>query len=208
MKYKAVFFDLDGTLMDTSEGVLAGGRYAMEKVGIEIPADARWDLFIGPPLGDCFRISFGIRDDKEVELLCQAYHDYYDSEGRFLAKFYPGILDVLEELKKRGYILGIASMKNEDQVQLMCKHFGMDKYFNEQLGIDLTGTMTKADLLKEGFRRQHLEAKDCVLIGDTYLDVRGAQGAGCDCIKANWGFGFKADEPDSISDPLEILDLV
>ena len=42
MKYKAVFFDLDGTLMDTSEGVLAGGRYAMEKVGIEIPADARW----------------------------------------------------------------------------------------------------------------------------------------------------------------------
>ena len=208
MKYKAVFFDLDGTLMDTSEGVFGGGRYAMETVGVPIPADAKWDIFIGPPLGDCFRFSFGVTDEELVEKLCEAYHEYYMREGRFLAKFYPGILDVLKELKKRGYKLGIASMKNEDLVQAMCRHFKVDGYFTEQLGIDLMGTMTKSDLVEEGFRRMGLEAKDCVLVGDTGTDVKGAQDAGCDCIKVNWGFGFKSDEPGSISRPEEILDLV
>ena len=208
MKYKAVFFDLDGTLMDTSEGVFGGGRYAMETVGVEIRPDAKWNIFIGPPLGDCFRLTFGVRDDETVEKLCEAYHEYYMREGRFLANFYPGILDVLKTLKERGYLLGIASMKNEDLVQAMCRHFGVDGYFTEQLGIDLMGTMTKGDLLKEGFRRHGLEAKDCVLVGDTNMDVKGARDAGCDCIKVNWGFGFKKDEPDTISRPEEILDLV
>ncbi len=208
MKYKAVFFDLDGTLMDTSEGVFGGGRYAMEKVGIPIQADAKWNLFIGPPLGDCFRITFGVRDEQKIPLLCEAYHEYYMRKGRFLAKFYPGIPEVLKTLKGRGYTLGIASMKNEDLVQAMCRHFKVDDYFTEQLGIDLTGTMTKADLLREGFRRLGLNASECVLVGDTQTDVRGATEAGCDCIKVNWGFGFSSDEPDSISDPLQILDLV
>ncbi len=208
MRYKAVFFDLDGTLMDTSEGVFGGGRYAMEKVGLEIKADAKWNIFIGPPLGDCFRLTFGVRDDETIRQLCEAYHEYYMEKGRFLAKFYPGMLDVLKELKARGHILGIASMKNEDLVQAMCRHFNVDGYFSEQLGIDLVGTMTKADLLRKGFKRQNLNAKDCVLIGDTMMDVNGALGAGCDYIKVNWGFGFKKDEPDSISNPLEILDLV
>ena len=180
----------------------------MDKLGLDIPADARWDLFIGPPLGDCFRLTFGISDDKTVEKLCEAYHEYYMETGRFLAKFYPGILEVLNTLKERGYILGITSMKNEDLVQAMCRHFDVDKYFTEQLGIDLTGTMTKGALLKEAFRRQNLKPSECVLVGDTDTDVRGANEAGCDCIKVNWGFGFKKDEPDSISDPLEILNLV
>lgn len=208
MKYKGVFFDLDGTLMDTSEGVLSGGRYAMEKVGIEIPKDAKWNLFIGPPLGDCFRITFGIRDEEKITLLCEAYHEYYMEKGRFLAKFYPGILEVLKTLKERGHVLAITSMKNEDLVQAMCKHFKVDGYFDEQLGIDLMGTMTKADLLREGFRRLGLKPEECVLIGDTSIDAKGAADAGCACIKANWGFGFKKDDPDSISNPLEILNLV
>lgn len=208
MKYKAVFFDLDGTLMDTSEGVFGGGRYAMETVGVEIPSDAKWNIFIGPPLGDCFRLSFGVKDEDTVEKLCEAYHEYYMREGRFLAKFYPGILDVLETLKQRGYKLGIASMKNEDLVQAMCKHFGVDKYFSQQLGIDLMGTMTKGDLLKEGFKRLGLKPQECVLVGDTDTDVRGAKEAGCDCIKVNWGFGFTSDEKGSISKPEEILNLV
>ena len=208
MKYKGVFFDLDGTLMDTSEGVFAGGRYAMEKVGLEIPYVPNWNVFIGPPLGDCFRITFGIRDEEKIEQLCEAYHDFYMREGQFLAKFYPGMVDVLRTLKERGHILGIASMKNEDLVQAMCRHFGVDEYFSVQLGIDLTGTMTKADLLKKGFSMMGLKAKDCVLIGDTKTDVRGADEAGCECIKVNWGFGFGADEKDAISTTSEILNLV
>lgn len=208
MKYKAVFFDLDGTLMDTSDGIFAGGRYAMEKVGIPIPKIEDWNVFIGPPLGDCFRLTFGIKDEDIIRQLCKAYHEFYMKEGRFRAHFYPGILEVAKELKKRGYVLGIASMKNEDLVQEMCKHFKVDDLFDVQLGIDLVGTMTKADLLKDGFRRLGLSASDSVLVGDTAIDAKGAQQAGCDCIRVNWGFGFKPGEEGTISSPYDILDLV
>ena len=208
MRYKAVFFDLDGTLMDTSDGIFAGGRYAMEKVGIPIPEIDDWNVFIGPPLGDCFRLTFGIRDEDKIRQLCEAYHDFYMREGRYRAHFYPGILEVARELKKRGHVLGIASMKNEDLVQEMCKHFKVDDLFDVQLGIDLIGTMTKADLLKEGFRRLGLPASECVLVGDTTIDARGAQQAGCDCIRVSWGFGFKPGDDGTINSPDDILSLV
>ena len=208
MRYKAVFFDLDGTLMDTSDGIFAGGRYAMEKVGIPIPEIEDWNVFIGPPLGDCFRLTFGIKDEDKIRQLCEAYHEFYMKEGRFRAHFYPGILEVAKELKKRGHVLGIASMKNEDLVQEMCKHFKVDDLFDVQLGIDLIGTMTKADLLQEGFKRLGLSASDCVLIGDTAIDARGAQQAGCNCIRVSWGFGFKPGEEGTINSPYDILSLV
>ena len=208
MKYRSVFFDLDGTLMDTSEGIFAGGVYAMEKVGLRIPENVKWNTFIGPPLGDCFRIAFGVRDDDAIEKLCIAFHDYYDREGHLKARFYPGILELIKELKTRGYTLGIASMKNEDLVQKMCVHFGVSQYFDQQLGIDLVGTMTKADLLKKGFKALGLQASECVLVGDTDFDARGAQGAGCDCIRVNWGFGYTKKDPGTISKPSDVLDLV
>ena len=208
MKYKAVFFDLDGTLMDTSDGIFAGGRYAMDKVGIPIPEIKDWNIFIGPPLGDCFRITFGIRDEEKIRQLCEAYHEFYMREGRLRARFYPGILDVVRQLKSRGYILGIASMKNEDLVQQMCRDFKVADLFDVQLGIDLVGTMTKADLLKDGFERLGLRPDECVLVGDTPIDAKGAQDAGCPCIRVSWGFGFRPGEVGTISSPYDILNLV
>ena len=208
MKYRAVFFDMDGTLMDTSRGIYASGRYAMESLGFEVAADEKWEGFIGPPLGDCFRITFGVKDDNTIERLCKAFHDYYIREGCFQSDFYPGILETLEELKKRGYILGIVSMKNEDILQNMCSHFGIDGYFDIESGIDLTGTMNKAQLLENAFKKLGLTASDCILVGDTEFDHIGARDAGCDFIKVNWGFGYTKTDIGTICDPNDILNLV
>lgn len=208
MKYRAVFFDMDGTLMDTSRGIYASGRYAMESLGFEVAADEKWEGFIGPPLGDCFRITFGVKDDNTIERLCEAFHDYYIREGCFQSDFYPGILETLEELKKRGYILGIVSMKNEDILQNMCSHFGIDGYFDIESGIDLTGTMNKAQLLEKAFGKLGLIASECILVGDTEFDHIGARDAGCDFIKVNWGFGYTKTDIGTISDPNDILNLV
>ena len=208
MRYRAVFFDMDGTLMNTSRGIYAAGRYAMESLGFEVSADEKWEGFIGPPLGDCFRITFGVRDDNLIEKLCEAFHDYYIREGCYQSDFYPGIPETLTELKKRGYTLGIVSMKNEDILQNMCSHFGIDKYFDIESGIDLTGTMNKAKLLTKAFSRLGLKPEDCVLVGDTEFDCIGARDAGCDFIKVNWGFGYKKDDPGTISEANDILKLV
>ena len=208
MKYKAVFFDMDGTLMDTSRGIYAAGRYAMKSLGFEVSPDEKWKGFIGPPLGDCFRITFGVRDNDTIEKLCEAFHEYYIREGCYLSDFYPGILETIAELKRQGFILGIVSMKNEDILQNMCSHFGIDRYFDIESGIDLTGTMTKAQLLTKAFGKLGLKSKECVLVGDTEFDSIGARDAGCDFIKVNWGFGYTEADPGTISTPNDILKLV
>ena len=208
MKYRAVFFDMDGTLMNTSRGIYAAGRYAMESLGFEVAADEKWEGFIGPPLGDCFRITFGVKDDNLIEKLCEAFHEFYIREGCYLSDFYDGIPGVLEELKRKGYVLGIVSMKNEDILQNMCAHFGIDRFFDIEAGIDLTGTMTKAQLLEKAFAKLGLKPDECVLVGDTRFDCIGANDAGCDFIKVNWGFGYTKADADTISEANDILKLV
>lgn len=208
MKYKAVFFDFDGTLMDTSVGIFAGGKYAMQKLGQNISPNADWNKFIGPPIADCFRIAFGVKDEVVIPELVKAYRKFYEKTGRFQAVFYPGMIDVLKELKSRGYKIAIASMKGEDLVIEMCEYFKIIDLFDEILGLDLGGQATKAGLLKEGFKRLGIRPEEAVMIGDTLIDKQGADLAGCDCICVNWGFGFKKGETGTISEPSQILDLV
>lgn len=208
MKYKAVFFDFDGTLMDTSVGIFAGGRYAMEKLGQPISPDTDWNKFIGPPIDDCFRIAFGVKNEAIIPALVDAYREFYEKTGRYQAVFYPGIIDTLKELKSRGYKLAVASMKNEDLVVEMCEHFKIAYLFDELLGLDLEGEATKAGLLKEGFKRMGLKPSEAVLVGDTLIDKQGADLAGCPCICVDWGFGFKKGAEGTISNPAQILDLV
>lgn len=206
MKYKAVFFDFDGTLMDTSEGIYAGAHYSMAKVGCPMPEHPKWNEFIGPPILECFRITFGIDDVETQKKLAETYHDFYVAEGRFKARFYPGITQVLRQLKEKGYKLGIASMKTDDLVKEMVAHFGIADLFDQVLGS--RDNLSKAQLLKEGFDRLGIEAKDCVLVGDTIFDQYGAEGAGCGFIAVDWGFGFAPGHPGAISKAEQILDLV
>ena len=207
MKYKAVFFDLDGTLMDTSEGVYAGGLHAMQTLGLNV-SNPDWERFIGPPIGDCFKFTFGIQDYETQMRLADEYHKYYHKEGLYKAKYYPEIEDVLITLKAKGYKLGISSMKSEIMVKEMASFYGFDKYFDVLRGLDPQGKKTKASLLRDSFEILKVQPKDCVLVGDTIYDVKGATEAGCDYIKVNWGFGFKSDEPNSISKAPQILELV
>lgn len=207
MKYKAVFFDLDGTLMDTSEGVYAGGFHAMKELGLPV-VDPDLNRFIGPPIMDCFDYAFGVKDRETQKKLADAYHRFYYETGYRQAKMYPGIPEILAILRKRGYKLGIASMKNEVMVKAMAEYFDFGKCFDIMLGLDEDGKTTKADLLSKGFTHLGLKPSECVLVGDTVYDYEGAGKAGCDCICVNWGFGFTKDRKGSISSAWEILELV
>lgn len=208
MKYKAVFFDFDGTLMDTSEGIIECGKHSMEFMGLKISPDVDWNTFIGPPLEQCFMTTHGITDKKTLLALCKEYRNYYYSTALFKAKFYDGIVDVLKELRKRGYYVGCASMKHEGLVKNMMEHFDVSKYFDVVLGLDVEEKFNKGMLIKLGCSKLGIKPDEAVLVGDTEFDSRGAEEAGCSMIKVNWGFGYKKNCKDTISSPYEILDSV
>lgn len=208
MRYRLVLFDFDGTLMDTSEGILHCARVTLEKNGIEIPCDTNWRTFIGPPLDDCFRLTFGITDEKILAKLCKDYDDYYVSNGYAKACFYPHVPEVLQTLKDEGYILAIASMKYTSLLDAMTKHFDIRKYFDGMEGQCLGRLNTKADIIASLCDRFCVSREQCIMIGDSGYDAQGALEAGCSMIKVNWGFGFDEDEPGCATSMDEVLSII
>jgi len=208
MKYKAVFFDFDGTLMDTGEGIINSGIEAMKIVGIPIPQNPDYRRFIGPPLRECFRITFGVNDEDILTQLTTEYRKHYRKVGIFQSQFYPNMLEVLKELKAKGYKICVASMKTDDVIHLICDAFDLTK------DLDFCGGMvddindTKAKIIQRGCKSLGLEEKDCVLVGDTIIDCEGAKTAGVDFIKVGWGFGYRPEDEGVINDAKEILKLV
>lgn len=208
MKYKAIFFDFDGTLMDTSVGIINSGYKAMQDVGVPIPENPDLRSFIGPPLMDCFKITFGVKDRDTLLKLVERYRFHYHQKGMCEATFYPGMLDLIKQLKKDGYKVCVASMKMDDVVKNICKVFEIYDFLDYCGGMIDDDFDTKAEIIKRGCRELGISTGDCVLVGDTKIDEQGAQKAGVDFIKVGWGYGFYPTEEGVINDAREILKLV
>ena len=106
-----VLFDLDGTLTDSSEGILNSVRYMLEKTGLAIPDEATLHNFIGPPLADTLGELYGLSAEEANEAV-QIYREYYGDQGINQLTVYAGIEKVLVELAAN-YTLAIATSKPE-----------------------------------------------------------------------------------------------
>lgn len=208
MKPKAVFFDMDGTLMDTSEGIFETALFSMAQMNLPVEEGTDLRKFVGPPLRECFRITFGIQDDNTLDQLVVIYKDRYAKVGSFKAHFYDGILDVLQCLRDNGIMVGIASMKGEAIIRKMVQFFKMEQYFDGIFGHEPSmGRNTKKDILLAGCKEFSVLPSQSVLVGDTLIDEKGALEAGARCIKVNWGFGFTPSDEGTISKAEEILSI-
>ena len=79
-RYKAVLFDFDGTLADTSEGIFKSLQYAFEADGKPSPPLSTLRKFIGPPIYDSFQTLFGYPDDK-IGFMIEKYRERYRARG-------------------------------------------------------------------------------------------------------------------------------
>ena len=204
-KYKVVLFDFDGTLMDTSEGIYESAFYSLDKLKVKISDTVNLVEFIGPSLSYGFSHVFNIKDSVLVSNLITVFREHYHKIGAFKAKFYSGFPDILNTLYQMKFILGISSMKNTDLINVMLKYFKFNQYFSGVFGLNLKSTNTKADVIKDAIDYFSVKPSECVLVGDSKYDYEGAEIAGVDCIKVNWGFGFKASDFDTVSNTEELL---
>ena len=102
-QYSTVLFDLDGTIIDSGEGVANSVSYALEKFGITVEDKSTLKRFIGPPLIYSFKTFYGFDDDK-ARLAIEYYREYYQDKGIFEGYIYGGIENLLIDLflKRRG----------------------------------------------------------------------------------------------------------
>ena len=134
-RYEIAVFDVDGTLLDTTEGVLSAARYTIRAHGLpEIP-ESELKKFIGPPIQDSFRRVYGISGDSLQEL-ATTFRNRYKDVDLFKAVPYTGIYDVCTALMNNGVKIAIATYKRQDYAESIMKHFAFDKYSNIICGAD------------------------------------------------------------------------
>ena len=123
MKYQHIFFDLDGTLTDSADGIVNSVRYALEKQGIVPPAREQLLPFVGPPLLDSFHKYYGMDREQGMQAI-KAYREYFTDRGWKENSVYEGIPEVLKQLKDAGAHLYIATSKPEPFAKRIAEHFG------------------------------------------------------------------------------------
>ncbi len=209
---KAVIFDFDGTICDSSEGIMESALKTVEGLGYDSSLYSRDYLkrFIGPPLRDCFRITFSVPEDK-IEHCVAVYRRYYNEKGMFQMKPYPGIRELLYALRSQGIKTAIATNKMEE-LALRCIHSqNMDDCFDVIKGPLVDGGITKAEVILNAIEALGVDKSQVIMVGDTSNDLNGARKIGVDFLGVSWGFGFSVSNEENlplINEPYEILQKV
>ena len=184
---KAVLFDLDGTLTDSGEGIINCAQYAFQQMGYPVPPREEMGVFVGPPLWDTFE-KFGIPKEQTDEAV-RVFRSRYIPIGKFENKPYPGIRELLECLRERGYALYVATSKPEVTAVEVLEHFDLARYFDKICGADLEGGRnSKEDVITYLLDQAGRDAEK-TMVGDTKYDVIGANAHGIPTIGVSWGYG-------------------
>ena len=192
-KYRLVVFDLDGTLADTSLGILNSHRYAHKMMGRQEPTDAELCGVIGGPLLQTYQTRFGFSDD-DARRAVDFYRSYYAEKGIHEASLYPGMKDTLRELNRRGILLGVATLKAERFGKTMLEEMGVANLFHIIRGMDETDTRTKAKLIQMCITEAEIALGETIMVGDSVHDFKGAKEIGVDFLAVTYGFGFVKGE--------------
>ena len=211
--YKAILFDLDGTLTDSGEGITKSVQYALNRLGHPVEDRTLLNCFVGPPLLQQF-MSFAGFDEETARQAVTIFRERYIPVGLYENTLYPGIKDLLTALKAQGYLLAVASSKLEESVYKVLAYFEIADFFDAVVGGANDGkSAKKAVVVEEALKRLGFSDRreEAILIGDTHYDVLGAHEAGLDCLAVTYGYGVPekvaAAKPLAIVDtPAEILD--
>ena len=189
MRYDAVIFDMDGTLLDTLIDLKNAVNHVLEQFGYPTRSTAEIRRFLGGGARNLIvrAMPEGSTEEKIDEVL-DVYRVYYAEHANDLTAPYPGIVDMLETLKQQGVKLAVASNKPDEQVKsLTQEHFG--RWIDHAMG-DREGMRCKPhpDMVYEILKPLGVDVSRALYVGDSEFDVQTAINAGMDCAAVTWGF--------------------
>ncbi|WP_332407052.1 HAD hydrolase-like protein [Lactococcus laudensis] len=210
MTLKNLFFDLDGTILESSRGILNSFRYTFDEMKYPQLSDSELNSFIGPPLETTFaRLSNG--DDAWAEKAIVTYRKYYAAKGMHEAKPYDGILEMLDNLQRLDYKLYIATSKKEDVAKNMLAELDMSQHFQGIFG-NTPQSHSKTLVLRKSLMNTQSTPETSAMIGDRDYDIIGGlENKVAKTIGVLWGFGDeieleKAGSDIIIAHPQQLLE--
>ena len=184
-----VIFDLDGTLTDSAEGIVASFRHALQAVGAPVPDGDLVSRIVGPPMHLTLQ-EMGLGES--VDAAIAAYRADYTTRGWSMNRPFAGIPALLADLHAAGVRLAVATSKAEPTAQRILAHFGLDSSFEVIAGAGPDGTRaTKSEVVARALHQLAPLPDRVVMIGDRSHDVEGAAAHGIGTIVVGWGYGHR-----------------
>ena len=187
---KIVFFDLDGTISDSGQGIINGLTYAQEKLNLRKLSLEEKRSCIGPPfaptLSKLWNVSF-----EEAEHIIDVYREYYTVTGIYENYLYPGIEDLLKFITDNGFEARICSAKPLKMVKTVLEHFKIDKYFATLTGAEMHGKYPGKGILIEQILKE--TGAQAMMIGDRSDDIEGGKHNNIPSIGVLWGYGSEEE---------------
>jgi phosphoglycolate phosphatase len=184
---RTILFDLDGTLTDSGEGIMNCAQLALTHFGLEAPDRQALRKFVGPPLRESFP-QFGVPEDR-VEEAVAVFRGRYLTVGKFENFPYPGIRELLAQLKAAGLRLYVATSKPESTAVEILTKFALAPYFEKICGAEMDGVRDSKDAVIAYVLSQLPQGEDLLMVGDTVFDVLGAKAHGIPTVGVAWGYG-------------------
>ena len=210
MKYKCLIFDLDGTLLDSLQGILDAANLSFKELGYNVHRTfEEGKHFIGAGAIEFARRAMkgtNIPLEKEKEVMDRFLVNYQRIQSEETKPF-DGIESMLEDLQKHGYYLAIASNKPQVLLEPIVKQLFPNIHFKAALGQRINKP-EKPDpfIIFEIMNVCKVGADECIYVGDSEYDYKTAHNAGIDSVICRFGFGFY-DQP-WIKKPTYLVDSV
>ena len=190
---ETVLFDLDGTLTDSGLGITKGVQYALGQLGYDVPPRESLFSFIGPPLHKSFQRHCGVDEAGAAEAVRQ-FRVYYNEMGGILEnEVYPGVRELLRDLKAAGRSLMVATSKPQAAAEKVMRHFGLDEFVPEIIGGTDDTRNTKGKVIAYALREYGVDPTTAVMVGDREHDILGAAENNLPAIGITWGYGDRAE---------------
>lgn len=193
-----MIFDLDGTLTDSADGIVASFRHALVEIGAAVPDGDLTGRIVGPPMHRTLR-SMGLGDRADEAIA--AFLEHYTTGGWAMNSVFDGVGDLLADLRAAGVRLAVATSKAEPTAKRIIAHFGLDGHFEVIAGASPDGARSsKTDVIAHALAQLQPLPERVMMVGDRSHDVEGAAAHGIQTVVVEWGYGATDFEaPDAMT---------
>lgn len=206
--YKYILFDFDGTIVDTSPGIINATIYALDSFGIKVDNPlVSLRRFIGPPLSYSFNTFYGLQGE-DIKKAIAIFRDYYSEKGISQCRVYDGMEDLLKLLKSSGKKIILATSKPEVFASKILENLGLKQYFDFIAGALMDESRNeKPEVMDYAIKQYNIDISEAVMIGDRFYDVQAAATFGIDSIGVLYGFGEEKEFQGSVAMAKDVKEL-
>lgn len=188
MKYKCLIFDFDGTLADTTVGIVRTYQETIRLMGLKVPDEERVKSTIGLALKDGLMAGVEELTDSLADEACAIYRRIFPEIAVPCITAFPGIPEMIKRLKDMGYILVIATSRSHRSLDGLAEKLGVKEYFSGMYGAeDVVNHKPAPDLVNLILKDFSLKPEDALVIGDATYDLLMGKAAGCRVCGVTWG---------------------